>query len=310
MKTMTKRNFIRTGLLCNGLLIIITTHAGNLNDPNENLPVKRYVLQQTDVSDTVLIPAEKLDSPVSIIEEIIDVQIPEVPLNKQAVTYIANYMKVNEESLVKIRNTCKSHFKIIESILSKHQLPLEMKYLAVIESKLKNNAVSHAGAAGPWQIMPATARYLGLKVSSANDERKNLYKSTQAAAKYLKELYNIYEDWLLVIAAYNAGPGNVNKAIKKSGSKNFWALQYDLPAETRNHVKRFIGAHYFFEETGSETTLTKAERLKYEQKVAMYTQEVAAKKYEVAARQYTESVAPLHVSTANEVQVFTVADKK
>jgi membrane-bound lytic murein transglycosylase D len=300
---MTKRKFIRTGLLCNGLLIIITAHAGNLNNPKENLPVKLKVFTENVVPDSVLTPDEIVNTVAKIEEEIIEIQIPEVPLNKQAVTYIANYMKVNEESLDKIRNTCKSHFKIIESILSKHQLPIEMKYLAVIESKLKNNAVSHAGAAGPWQIMPATARYLGLKVSSGNDERKNLYKSTQAAAKYLKELYNMYEDWLLVIAAYNAGPGNVNKAIKKTGSKNFWVLQYDLPAETRNHVKRFIGAHYFFEETGSETTLTRSERLKYEQRMAAYYQEVAVRKN-------IETTVPAHVTTVNEVEVISVADKK
>jgi membrane-bound lytic murein transglycosylase D len=302
MKTMTKENFIRTGLLCNGLLIILTTHAGNLNDPKENLPVKLNVFQQM-LPDTVLTPAENIDSLVVTEEKIIELQIPEVPLNKQAVTYIANYMKVNEECLDKIRNTCKSQLKIIENILAKNDLPIEMKYLAVIESKLKTNAISHAGAAGPWQIMPATARYLGLKVSSGNDERKNIYKSTQAAAKYLKELYNMYEDWLLVIAAYNAGPGNVNKAIKISGSKNFWVLQYNLPAETRNHVKRFIGAHYFFEETGSETTLTKSERLKYEQKLLAYSQEIAEKKN-------TEMNAPVITAIVNEVQVMTIADKK
>ena len=307
---MTRKKIIRTGLLCNGLLMILTTNAGVLNNPKENLPVKMNVFHQPADSDSLLIPAYKKDSAEIIEEEIIELQSPEVPLNKQAVNYIANYMQVNQESLDKIRNTCKSHFKIIESILSKHQLPVEMKYLAVIESKLKSNAVSHAGAAGPWQIMPATARYLGLKVSSKNDERKNLYKSTHAAAKYLKELYNMYEDWLLVIAAYNAGPGNVNKAIKKTGSKNFWALQYSLPAETRNHVKRFIGAHYFFEATGSETTLTKAERLKYEHQLAIYTQEVAAKKYEIAARKYTESVAPLHVADTYEIQALSVSDKK
>ncbi|HUQ97016.1 MAG TPA: lytic transglycosylase domain-containing protein, partial [Chitinophagaceae bacterium] len=112
---------------------------------------------------------------------------------------------------------------------------------------------------GPWQLMPTTARELGLRVSKKTDERKQYYKSTTAAAKYLRDLYSEYGDWLLVIAAYNAGPGNVNKAIRKAGSRNFWKLQAFLPAETRGHVKRFIGTHYFFEDAGSETTLTKAE---------------------------------------------------
>jgi membrane-bound lytic murein transglycosylase D len=107
--------------------------------------------------------------------------------------------------------------------------------------------------------MPATARLLGLKVTRKVDERKNYYKSTQAAAIYLRDLYNELGDWLLVIAAYNGGTGNVYKAMKKSHSKDFWNLQYYLPAESRIHVKKFIGTQYTFEGQGSVTTLTKDE---------------------------------------------------
>jgi membrane-bound lytic murein transglycosylase D len=107
--------------------------------------------------------------------------------------------------------------------------------------------------------MPATARILGLKVTHKVDERKNYYKSTKAAAIYLRDLYTELGDWLLVIAAYNGGTGNIYRAIKKSNSRDFWHLQYYLPAESRNHVKKFIGTEYTFEGQGSVTTLTKEE---------------------------------------------------
>ncbi len=107
--------------------------------------------------------------------------------------------------------------------------------------------------------MPTTARDYGLKVNRKIDERTYYYKSTVAAAKYIKGLYAELGDWLLVIAAYNGGNGTVEHAIHRSGSRNFWKLQYFLPAETRAHVKRFIGTHYFFEEKGSVTTMTKNE---------------------------------------------------
>ncbi|HEX6848226.1 MAG TPA: lytic transglycosylase domain-containing protein, partial [Chitinophagaceae bacterium] len=105
----------------------------------------------------------------------------------------------------------------------------------------------------------ATGRRFGLKVNEYVDERTDYYKSTHAAAKYLSELYNIYNDWLLVIAAYNGGPGNVNAAIRKSKSRNFWDLQHFLPAESRDHVKKFIATHYVMEGDGGITTLTKDE---------------------------------------------------
>ena len=115
------------------------------------------------------------------------------------------------------------------------------------------------GAVGPWQFMPATARAYGLKVTSTKDERRDYVKSTHAAAKYLKYLHKTFGDWLLAIAAYNGGPGYVYSAIKKSGSRNFWKLQNYLPAESRNHVKKFISAHYLFEGQGGICTLTKSE---------------------------------------------------
>jgi membrane-bound lytic murein transglycosylase D len=151
------------------------------------------------------------------------------------------------------------YFDIMNNILAQHGLPTELKYLSVIESALKTYAVSWAGAVGPWQFMPATARNLGLRVNKRVDDRIDFQKSTHAAARYLTELFGIYGDWLLVIAAYNGGPGNVNSAIRRSGSKNFWDLQYYLPAESRNHVKKFIATHYIIEGEGGITTVTKKE---------------------------------------------------
>jgi membrane-bound lytic murein transglycosylase D len=182
-----------------------------------------------------------------------------VRLNPRALSFVQDYMKENWDDLQDIRNHGRVYFNIIENILTEYGLPKELKYLAVIESNLKSGAVSKAGAAGPWQLMPQTARDLGLKVTRGNDERKNYYKSTRAAALYLRDLYNELGDWLLVIAAYNGGTNNVYHAIHRSGSRNFWDLQYFLPLESRLHVKKFIGTQYTFEGQGSVTTLTKQE---------------------------------------------------
>ena len=184
---------------------------------------------------------------------------PTVRLNPKAVSFVSDYADKNTKDLMKLKSRGISHLQLIDGILEQHGLPVQLKYLAVIESELNSNARSHVGAVGPWQFMPATARVVGLKVTQHKDERKDFYKSTHAAAIYLKDLYNIFGDWLLVIAAYNGGPGPVYSAIKKSGSRNFWKLQQYLPAESRMHVKKFIATHYIFEGQGGVTTLTKAE---------------------------------------------------
>jgi len=180
-------------------------------------------------------------------------------LNPRIESFVENYTDLHAANLEKMKDWGRPYFNMMDEIFTKHGLPLELKYLSVVESKLKSNAVSWAGAVGPWQFMPATARGLGLKVTKYKDERRDYYKSTHAAARYLKQLYNTYGDWLLVIAAYNCGPGGVNNAIRKSGSKDFYKLQYSLPAETRNHVKKFIATHHIMEGDGGLTTLTKYE---------------------------------------------------
>ena len=180
-------------------------------------------------------------------------------LNPRAISFVQDYIEKNRDDLEEMKGWGKPYFNVMDAILISHHLPKELKYLAVIESRLHTSAVSWAGAVGPWQLMPATARTLGLKVTRKKDERTNYIKSTNAAARYLNDLYDQFGDLLLVIAAYNGGAGNVLKAIRKSGSRNFWDLQYFLPAESRNHVKKFIGTHYIFEGQGGLCTLTKKE---------------------------------------------------
>jgi membrane-bound lytic murein transglycosylase D len=172
-------------------------------------------------------------------------------VNPYAENYMQDYLKAHQNYLLNLRKTGRPYFNFIDGILVQYGLPKELKYLAVIESDLKSNALSVAGARGPWQFMDYTATQYGLKVNSNEDDRTDYFKSTNAAAKYLLTLYKDLHDWLLVIAAYNGGPGRVYSAIKKSGSRNFWDLQYYLPEESRNHVKKFIATHYIME-TGNK----------------------------------------------------------
>jgi membrane-bound lytic murein transglycosylase D len=182
-----------------------------------------------------------------------------VQLNPRAVSFVQDYMATHTRELEHMKGWGKPYFDLMEGILNAHGLPGELKYLAVIESDLRSSALSWAGAVGPWQFMPETARIMGLKVGPYLDERTDYYKSTHAAAKYLTQLYSTYGDWLLVIAAYNGGAGNVERAIRRSGSRNFWNLQNYLPEESRNHVKKFIATHYIMEGNGGITTVTKDE---------------------------------------------------
>lgn len=137
------------------------------------------------------------------------------------------------------------YFPIIEGVLDKHGLPLELKYLAVVESALNPVALSRVGASGLWQFMLPTGKSYGLEINSLVDDRRDPAKATEAACLYFKDMYAIYKDWNLVLAAYNCGPGNVNKAIRRSGGKtDFWDIFPYLPKETRSYVPLFIAANY------------------------------------------------------------------
>lgn len=176
-------------------------------------------------------------------------------INPSAVGFIQDYMETHGKHLTKMKGWGQPYFNLIESILMQYGLPRELKYIAVIESNLSVGATSNKGAGGPWQFMPYTAREYGLVVNGYYDERRDYTKSTHAAARYLLTLYRQLKDWLLVMAAYNGGPGRVYSAIKKSGSRNFWNLQYYLPSESRTYVKRFIATHYIMEGSGGVTTM-------------------------------------------------------
>jgi len=140
------------------------------------------------------------------------------------------------------------YFPIFEEILDRKGVPVEFKYLPIVESAFNPIAVSRVGATGLWQFMYGTGQMMGLNINSYIDERRDPIRSTEAAADYLRKLYDIYGDWHLVLAAYNSGPGNVNKAIARAGGvKNFWAIMNYLPAETRSYVPTFIAAVYVME---------------------------------------------------------------
>ncbi|HEV3414906.1 MAG TPA: lytic transglycosylase domain-containing protein [Puia sp.] len=169
---------------------------------------------------------------------------------RQVQKFVDAYIKNNDAELAQVRERSVQPFTIIDSVMEHYDLPQELRYLAVIESELVPTALSRVGARGPWQLMAGTARDLGLKVSRRSDERINYYKSTWAAALYLRDLHREFKDWLLVLAAYNAGPAPVYRAIRLAGSRNFWALERYLPGETRRHIRRFIATEYYFANSG------------------------------------------------------------
>jgi membrane-bound lytic murein transglycosylase D len=240
MKTMLKRKLYQAGLLSYLLFIAVKNSA-----------------QEIQISDTTFIQTDTTSA-----ESVLS-NAPVISLNKKAAVFVKTYLKEYNSTLVLAKKRSESYFATMDAVLTRYNLPVELKYMAVVESNLKTTARSRVGATGIWQLMPLTAKALGLKRKKNYDERYNVYKSTVAAARYMRDLHAEFGDWLLAIAAYNAGSGTVNRAIRKSGSRDFWKLQSFLPAETRNYVKKYIGTHYYFEGQGSLTTLTKAETQKH-----------------------------------------------
>lgn len=172
----------------------------------------------------------------------------EMPYNSIVRSYIERYTARGREQVAALLGLSLYYMPIFEQALEENNLPLELKYLPVIESGLDPNAVSRHGATGLWQFLIGTAKGLGMEVSSLVDERRDPYVASQAAAKYLKDLYATYGDWSLAIAAYNCGPGNVNKALRRAGgdatNKDFWSIYHYLSPETRGYVPMFIAANY------------------------------------------------------------------
>lgn len=175
-------------------------------------------------------------------------QVVDLSYNKVVNNYIKMYTEKRRDLVEVMLGLSAYYFPIFEETLDKYDMPLEIKYLAIIESALNPTARSRVGANGLWQFMYGTARNMKLEITSFVDERRDPIKATDAAARYLSKLHDIYGDWHLAIAAYNCGPGNVNRAIRRSGGKrNYWEIYYRLPRETRGYVPAFIAATYTFE---------------------------------------------------------------
>jgi membrane-bound lytic murein transglycosylase D len=168
-----------------------------------------------------------------------------LPYNESVKKFINFYLNRRRGQVSIMMGLTSYYFPLFEEVLAKYNLPVELKYLPIIESALNPKIVSRAGASGLWQFMYGTAKMYGLEINSYIDERNDPIKSTDAAARYLRDLYAIYGDWHIVIAAYNCGPGNVNKAVRRSGGKqSYWEIYSRLPKETRGYIPIFIAANY------------------------------------------------------------------
>ncbi len=168
-----------------------------------------------------------------------------LPYNETVKNFIGLYTIRKRELTSIMLGLSNYYFPLFEEALERYNLPHELKYLPIIESALNPKAYSRAGASGLWQFMVGTGKMYGLEVNSYIDERNDPIKSTDAAARYLRDLYNMYGDWHLVIAAYNCGPGTINRAVRRNGGKqNYWDIYYSLPKETRGYIPVFIAAVY------------------------------------------------------------------
>lgn len=218
----------------------------NLNELVEQWYVKRYLSPQKDS-----LAFDSLSSgpeyPDSVYLKRISNMSSAIPLsyNKIVRNFIHVYSGDKRERVEVMLGLANYYFPVFERIFDQYNLPLELKYLAIIESALNPRAVSRAGATGLWQFMYSTGRVYGLTINSFVDQRRNPVKATDAAARYLKDLYEIFGEWDLAIAAYNCGPRNVSKAIYRAGGKrNFWDIYYHLPYETRGYFPAFVAAMY------------------------------------------------------------------
>ena len=216
-------------------LLMETWRTGYATQKRFEVPCGSYKAENIrSLSDSVLI--SRLQALPTVIP---------IPYNAMVKEGIATYITDRPRLIRVILALGDYYFPIMEEIFDRNGLPVELIYLTVVESALNPFAVSPAGASGLWQLMLPTGRSLGLTVNSLIDERFDVYKSSEAAALYLKQLYGLFDNWLLAIAAYNCGPGNVTKAIRRSGGKTtFWGVYPYLPRETRNYIPLFIGAYY------------------------------------------------------------------
>ncbi len=223
----------------------------------------QYVLKDDEILITELdeLPTELLKERLKVL----DSKTPfHIEYNPQLEQIIKTYLIRRKSSFSNLMEKARYYFPMFEEQLDKYDIPLEMKYLAIVESALKPRARSRVGATGLWQFMYQTGKQFDLDVSSYVDERSDPYRATEAACKYLSSLYNIFGDWDLALAAYNSGPGNVNKAIRRSGgSKNYWNIRHNLPRETAGYVPAFYATLYIFEYANEHNIKAKESSLMY-----------------------------------------------
>lgn len=227
------------------ILLLILGDTISLDNPVSD-SVPSLVVEEVAPVDTII--AEPVQqTPDSVFIERMQ-QLPyvvELPYNTIVRRYILRYLYHSPKQVAGLLQKEQYYMPIFQDILSQYDLPYELAYLPVIESALNPNARSHMGAVGLWQFMPATGKKYGLEINSLVDERRDPIKSTHAAAKFMNALYEVFKDWNLVIAAYNCGPGNVNKAIYRAGGKrDFWSIYPFLPKETRAYLPLYIAAVY------------------------------------------------------------------
>lgn len=198
-----------------------------------------------DFTEDINLPTDVLKERLALLNSKTPFTVEYSPELEKLIKY---HLQKRRKNLANISGRAQYYFPMFEENLAKHNAPLELKYLAIVESALNPKATSRVGAKGLWQFMYQTGLQYGLKVSSYVDDRSNPLKSSEAASKYLTTLYNVFGDWDLALAAYNSGPGNVTKAIRRSGGKtNYWNLRPYLPRETANYVPAFYATLYIME---------------------------------------------------------------
>ena len=240
-----------TALLTDTVIVDASLTGFDLIERYDSLVQLNFIFENDDLELAVYTPLPPVELPDSVIIERLQLLNNQTPMNLSYSPYVKSFIKLyagkKKELTEKTMGLAELYFPIFEQMLDRYEIPQELKYLAIVESALNPKARSRMGASGLWQFMYYTGKKYGLDANSYIDERRDPYLATEAACRYLKFLHNIYNDWNLALAAYNSGPGNVNKAIRRSGGKRtFREIRRYLPRETRSYVPAFIALNYLY----------------------------------------------------------------